>query len=255
MNGTLPMLLAVLALLGTVGLVTLALAVAAWSRVKGRRDLFRRAGMLGAALVGTYAVALIGGGLASHEQVLPAGTEKVFCELDCHLAHVVTDVQGLGNKATGRPGDQATRTWSVTLRTRFDETTISSRRPLDLPLAPAPRRVALVGSDGRRYEADRRTGVRADMEKADGRTNGQADRADTTDGADRNGSSPRLDRPLKPGESYQTVLRFELPAGVTPTRLYLTDDIPISPFLIGHERSPWHAPVYLALPSASVVGT
>jgi hypothetical protein len=231
MNGTLPMLLAVLALLGTVGLVTLSIAVAVWSRVKGRRDLFRRAVMLGAALLGTYAVALIGGGLASHEQVLPAGTEKVFCELDCHLAHVVTSMSGPVDGATSQQGDHATRTWVVTIRTRFDPTTISSRRPPDLALAPAPRRVGLVGSDGRRYEADRRGGGQSDMKE----------------------NSALLDRPLKPGESYQTVLGFELPAGVTPTRLYLTDDIPISPFLIGHERSPWHASVYLALPGATVL--
>lgn len=232
MKGTLPMLLAVLALLGTVGLVTLSFAVAVWSHVKGRRDLFRRAVMLGAALVGTYAVALIGGGLASREQVLPAGTEKVFCELDCHLAHVVTSLSGPLDGTTSRQGDHATRTWVVTIQTRFDPTTISSRRPLDLALAPAPRRVALVGSDGRRYEADRPTSAPAD----------------------RNEDSGLLDRPLKPGESYQTALRFELPAGVTPTRLYLTDDIPISPLLIGHERSPWHAAVYLALPGQNSAG-
>ncbi len=253
MTSTLSMLIAILAFLGTVGLIALAAAAALWLGFRGRRDRARAVALLGGGLAGVYALVLVGVGLASKERVLPAGSEKYFCELDCHLAYVVTGVRGphsLGDGATGRPGDGSSD-WVVTIRTRFDETTISSRRPRDATLLPLPRRVELVGSDGRRYEvADgEERAERADPSLALG-----ASRADKTDWTDGDMKSTRLDQPLKPGESYLTTLRFALPAGVTPVRLFLADDVVVHRFLIGHERSPGHAPVYLALPTVPVAG-
>ena len=53
---------------------------------------------------------------------------------------------------------------------------------------------------------------------------------------------------------YVTRLEAVLPAGVVPRQLQLQDDIFLTRFLIGNERSPFHAPVLLALPAA-VPGT
>jgi hypothetical protein len=57
-----------------------------------------------------------------------------------------------------------------------------------------------------------------------------------------------MTQPLRPGEFYETRVVFRLPPDAVPSRLLIEDDIPISPFLIGNERSPFHRPVLLQLP-------
>jgi hypothetical protein len=99
------------------------------------------------ALVGTGAVVyfalLFGFSLGSREVTLVSGEEKYFCEIDCHLAYSV--------RASREDVHSGQRQLRVTLRTRFDETTISSHRPKDMPLTPNPRRVVLLDSQGRTY--------------------------------------------------------------------------------------------------------
>jgi hypothetical protein len=87
-----------------------------------------------------YCALLFGFSAASHETVLAHGREKYFCEIDCHLAYSVVDVQ---TQPDGR--------FVVTLRTRFDETTTSSSRPQDVPLTPSAREIRLIDSAGQEY--------------------------------------------------------------------------------------------------------
>ena len=88
----------------------------------------------------TYCAVLLGFSAGSHEIVLAHGQEKYFCEIDCHLAYSVVDVQ---TPPDGR--------FVVTLRTRFDETTTSPSRPKDVPLTPAAREIRLIDSAGHQY--------------------------------------------------------------------------------------------------------
>lgn len=189
-----------------------AFAVTLWARSTGRTALARLA-IRGAAIgTGTYLILLLGAGLLSRTTVLTAAEEKYFCELDCHLAYQVVAV------APVAAGDGR---WEVLLQTRFDETTISARRPREAPTWPAPRRVEVIGSDGRSYPVQAST---------------------TSHG------STSLTEPLVPGARYVTRLESVLPAGVVPEHLKLQDDLFLTQLFIDNERSPFHAPVLLGLP-------
>ena len=188
------------------------------------------AGWLLASLVlvgGTYASLLLGFSLLSCEKTLAPGEWKYFCEVDCHLAYAVADVstvKTLGPAA--RPTTAQGTFYVVTLKTWFDERTISPRRPRDLPLTPDPREVAVIDEQGRVFPVPE-----------DGqRTLGEIKAAGTP-----------LTQPLRPGESYTTTLVFDLPADVRQPRLLLTTVGSPTYFLIGHENSFFHRKVYFRL--------
>jgi hypothetical protein len=107
--------------------------------------------------------------------------------------------------------------YAVTLRTRFDETTISSHRPKDLPLPPNPRQVRLVDGRGRQYDLA--------------------------------GSKPAsLTTPLKPGDSYTTELDFAVPDDARHLRLLLVSAPEWENLvLIGDENSWLHKKTFFAL--------
>ncbi len=153
-----------------------------------------------------YFALLFGFSAGSHETDLARGQEKYFCEIDCHLAYSVVDVKM-----------QPDGHYLVTLRTRFDETTTSSRRPKDATLTPSPREVRLVDRAGHEYPPDGTAG------------------------------SPLL-TPLKPAESYTTQLAFSVPKDATGLRL-LVKTAPQWPdyVVIGDENSWLHRKTYLSL--------
>jgi hypothetical protein len=152
---------------------------------------------------------LLGFSASSHDRALALGQEKYFCEIDCHLAYAVVDV-----KSQVR-GDS--KHYVVTLRTRFDETTISPRRPKDAPLLPSPREVRVIDSSGRSYEPVLTAGASLIM-------------------------------PLRPGDSYNTEISFRIPKDASGLRL-LIQTIPAWPdrVLIGDENSWLHKKTYFAL--------
>lgn len=207
--------LAVLAFLGTAGLVLLGLTVAVWGVVRHNGVLLRHSlqGIGTVALV--YGLVLTAVSLVSQERVLPPGAEKYFCELDCHLAYSVAGAEPIRTAAGGNT------TWAVRLRTRFDERTISPQRSREAPLWPNPRSLALVGSDGRWYAES------AELAAALAEP-----------------STP-ITKELKPGESYTTVLTFVLPPGVKPSKLDVGEDVFVNRLIIGHEESFLHRPVLL----------
>ncbi len=160
--------------------------------------------------VGLYLLLFLGASVFSHSRVLAVGEEKHICEIDCHLAYAVaaTKSESLSNGMVRH---------TVTVKVRFDEATISSRRPRDATLAPNSRYVALVDDSGKRY-------------------------AGSTDG---------LKRKLIPGESYTTDIAFDVPADAKDLRLMLRNNDFETAFIIGHENSLLHGKTTFALVKAS----
>jgi hypothetical protein len=154
-----------------------------------------------------YTILLVGVSIASVNRVLAPGETKHICEVDCHLAYTVA-----GAKAEPLGAGRVRET--VTIKVEFDKETISSRRPLDMPLSPNSRYVALIDAQGRRY-------------------------AGSTDG---------LQRRLVPGESYTTDIVFDVPADAGELRLILRNNDAPTPFIIGHENSPFHGKTTFAVP-------
>jgi hypothetical protein len=207
----------VVALLGTGFLSFVAALVLIQSlivRKRGRAKFVLVAMLL---IAGAYLAAILIFSLASQEKVLARGEEKHFCEIDCHLAYSVANTRQsttLGNPLTTAQGTYTV----VTIKTRFDETTISPRRGDGL-LYPNSRVLTLVDERGNKY-APSTAGQRA------------------LD-ASQSGGKP-LVTPLRPGESYTTEVVFDLPAEVkSPTLLINEGDWPTR-LVIGHENSPLH---------------
>ena len=213
--------LSALSLLGTLGLVLLALVAAVWGITHANRRLIRRGLQLAGGLSAGYLAVLALVSLVSREEVLPPGSEKYFCELDCHLAYRVEQVTPIRTAEGGKT------TWAVRVRTRFDERTISSHRSREAPLWPNPRKLELIDAKGRAYAE-----------------------ADTLEPMVVRDSSTPLTRELKPGESYTTTLLFVLPANSVPAKLSLTEDLLVNRFMIGHEQSLFHKQLLLGLPAA-----
>lgn len=218
-------LLSVLAFLGTIAVVGLLGALALWWALRGNGQRARLAAVGALGVGAAYAAVLAGTSLISREYLIPAGGEKYFCELDCHLAYKVVALAA----DTDRAG--AGRLWAVTVQTRFDETTISPRRPREAPLTPSPRQIRLRLSTG---------GLIAPLTPVQLAAAGISD------------TGTPIDQALRPAESYRTTVWFRLPAGESPAALLLEDDVEVSRVLIGNERSPLHAKVVLALPAAAV---
>ena len=184
------------------------LAAYVFARVTGRQTLAKAALILGAGGVGVYLLLFVTASITSRDRVLAPGEEKHICEVDCHLAYSVAGV-----KTEPAPGGGGGTRYTVTVKVRFDEETISNRRPKDLSLSPNSRYVALVDAEGRRYPGP-------------------------TDG---------LRRRLLPGESYTTDLVFDVPATAIGLHLVLRSADIETPFVIGHENSWFHGKTTFAL--------
>jgi hypothetical protein len=208
-NVNFPAAFGIMGFLGTCFALFLAVAavVIFWL---ARKRKFARYGVMSIAL-GTvaYFALLFGFSAGSRASTLTLGQEKYFCEIDCHLAYSVTGVSA--NTSSGMSD------YIVTLRTRFDEKTISPQRPKDAPLTPSPREVRLVDSLGREYVAIATSGT-------------------------------SLLTPLIPGESYTTQIEFRIPKDAGGLRLLL-NTIPAWPdrLVIGDENSLGHKKTYFAL--------
>ena len=223
--------LVVLAFLGTGFLLFCALVGAAIALAFRKLRIARWIGAGGLLVVGAYAALLFGSSFLSRDRTLKRAEKKYFCEIDCHLAYSVAGASTA--KALGRPPQlvAASGTFQiVTVRTWFDETTIASFRGYG-PLTPNPRMAYLVDTAGRRY-AFSPTGQKA--------------------WEDEHGPTTPLTKELRPGESYETTLVFDLPDGKRNPRLFLGDPLGVENLLIGHENSPMHGKIYFALdPRAS----
>jgi hypothetical protein len=207
----------VMALLGSGFLLLVAALVLIQSlivRKHGRAKIVLLAGLV---IAGAYLAAILIFSLASHEKVLARGQEKHFCEIDCHLAYSIVNTHQ--SKTAGNPPTTAQGSYTiVTIKTRFDETTISARRGDGL-LYPNSRVLTLIDEKGNKYSPA-----------------GEGQRAlDTTQS-----SGKPLTTPLRPGESYTTEVLFDLPADAKASTLLINEGEWETHLVIGHENSPLH---------------
>jgi len=224
-SNQLAVILGTFALLGTGLLLAASVLVAVGAAMRGNLRVTKLAGGGAVGLLAVYGIALLGAGVLSLDTVRPAGGEKYFCEIDCHLAYSV-----LGIKPAEQVPGATGRVWAVELRTRFDETTISPRRGREAPLWASPRHVALRDAEGQAHEP---------MPGADAWLQSQGIQ-----------STP-LSQSLRPGDAYTTTLLFDLPATAVPVHLNVEDAEWINVLVIGGEESPWHGKLLLALPPIS----
>jgi hypothetical protein len=203
-----------LAAAGGLVLGTLAVLVALFLRKKNVAGWIVKLAAAGAVL---YLLLLLGFSMGSRTKSLARGEEKYFCEIDCHLAYSVIDAREMKTLPSGN-GEQVARGtfYVVTLRTRFDESTISPQRPKDAPLTPNPRLVKVLDAKGATYEP---VGI----------------------------SGPALLTPLRPGDSYTTQLVFDVPWKLEDPRLLVTSEGWPERWLIGSEGSWGHEKTYFAL--------
>ena len=156
-----------------------------------------------------YLGAMLVFSFASRDKLLAQGQEKLFCELDCHLAYSIANV---GQAKTIGEGASLTRAQGqftiITIKTRFDESTVASSRGSGL-LYPNGRAFALVDDRGKRYEPSAQVGT-------------------------------PITTPLRPGESYTTEVAFDLPQDAKPSVLVLNESAWETHLLIGHENSLLH---------------
>ena len=217
----------VLAFLGTAFLIAVAGVLVLYAILSKKSAWIRPILTAVATLIGAYGAGLIGASAITPEVVLAPGDLKYFCEIDCHLAYSVAKVETtpeLGHST--RMVRASGRFYVIALRAWFDPTTISPKRPLDVPLYPNPRTVYVQDAAGHRYEPS----VTAEAALvAMGR------------------ASTPLTRPLRPGESYISYLVFDLPNDARNPRLFLGNGTDIEFLLIGHEMSPWHKRVWFGL--------
>ena len=186
------------------------------TRRTGRAKLFFLAIVL---IAGIYFGAMLIFSFASSETALARGQEKHFCEIDCHLAYSVVDVNQ--SKTLGNPPNQITAAGmynALTIKTRFDETTISAHRGNGL-LYPNSRVLTVIDAEGRKYFP--------------------ATEAQRAFEQSKDAGIP-LTTPLRPGESYTTTLVFDLPTNVRNPTLLINEGEWLTHVVIGHENSPLH---------------
>jgi hypothetical protein len=198
----------------------------------GGRGLAWKIMMAALVIVFGYSATLFGASLVSQELTLPPGNEKYFCEVDCHLAYSVTGMQTASVIDGGQVSPLRVQGSFVivSVRTRFDENTISRHRG-NGPLVPSPRETTLVDEAGHSYPISQ---------------NGQQALSDSGK------AGLKMTQALRPGESYISKLAFDVPRDARNLRLLIaspTEPRWIGSVLIGDEDSVLHKKVFLALPA------
>lgn len=205
--------------LGTAALIFALVLVLIFSLVTKRIRLAKLTGLAFLVVGALYLSLLLIFSWSSSEKVLAHGEEKHFCEIDCHLAYSVID-----SRATKTLGDSAKQLIAaglfrvITIKTRFDEKTISTTRGNGL-LYPNSRVLIVIDANGKQFSPS------ADAERLLQGSN-QAGVPFTT--------------PLRPSENYQTTVIFDLPADIQSPTLLIREGGLETHFVIGHENSPLH---------------
>ena len=213
------------ALLGTGFAIFLLTLLIAYSLTKRKFALTRLALLAILAVAIIYLFFLFTFSFKSSETILARGQEKHFCEIDCHLAYSIADVRETKTLDDAfNPGDAFNRVTAagvfrvVTIKTRFDENTISSTRG-NGPLTPNSRVVSIVDEKGRQY-----------FSAVEGQRVLERSQAAGTP----------ITTQLRPGETYTTTLVFDLPPDIGNPTLLIREGAILTHFIIGHENSPLH---------------
>jgi hypothetical protein len=176
-----------------------------------------------------YLLLLAGVSSASSEKILPTGSWKYFCEIDCHIAYSLIGAETAS--ALGPEMQQISAHGKfiiVRVKTWFDKSTISSQRG-NGPLTPNRRKIVLLDDTRRSFPPA--VGSQAVLLRF--------------------GSiSAPLTQALRPGESYTSDFLFDVPKDARGLRLLITEDDPESRLVIGHENSLLHKKIYFAVDSA-----
>jgi hypothetical protein len=160
-------------------------------------------------IVAAYFSAMLIFSLISHDKLLARGEEKHFCELDCHLAYSLVSAAPASLIGEGANQVRAQGQFTVlTIKTRFDETTIGPQRGNSL-LYPNDRVFVLIDESGSRYSPAAQSGT-------------------------------PVTTPLRPGESYTTDVAFDMPLDRKASVLILKESAWETRLLIGHENSLQH---------------
>ncbi len=208
-------LLFMLSLIGALA----AAATAAFLVFRGNKRMALRLLVLLAVAGATYVLAIIVVAVSSDRQLIALGGEKHICEIDCHVAYSVLGVDTVRELGSTRPAD-GNEFHVITVRTRFDRSTISNRRSLDMPLFPGARNIRIYDAQGNTYA------VSAAGQAALGQP----------------APSPNmLTRSMKPGDEFIAKLVFELPRGALSPTLLIQDTDFTKWVLIGSETFPLHA--------------
>lgn len=198
----------VLFFLGGLGAAGLLLASAAVLGLLGRRRFAAGLAAAGASVPALYLAVLLAVGRSTPERTIAVGRGKWLCDLDCHLVYSVSEV-GFAPDVSGRR--------VVRIVTHFDETTVAPWRG-DAPLSRCPGTVELVDGKGRRFPTV------------------------TPGGPEIFGG------PLRPGESREADLAFDVPADARGLRLWVGVAEWPARLLIGSENAPLAGKALLALP-------
>lgn len=210
--------LGALALLGT-GCLFLLLALAfVFTLVKRKFRANKLVLSAGVLIAAAYIGVLLIFSFTSNERALARGQEKHFCEIDCHLAYSIVDVKDSRTLGIPLQATAAGTFRTVTIKTRFDENTISPSRG-DRLLYPNSRVLTLIDDQGRKYLPSPEGQRVLEQNKSAGTA---------------------LSAPLRPGESYTTTVVFDLPADARNPSLLINEGEWLTHFVIGHENSPFH---------------
>src|SRR5215469_4195015 len=213
-NGNLEAHLAALLFLGCTVLIFFLLIAAAILFFVRRRWAPYPLLAIGALVIG-YGLLLAAFSYTNYDRTAARGDEKYFCEMDCHIAYSVLNVEH-----TKFIGDATAHGEFViiALRSHFDERTIAPWRG-DSPLRPDPPTLTLIDASGHSYP------VSHIGQKAWEATYG---------------GQHSLSDGLRPGESYETTWVFDVPADAQNLRLLAGWNGFPSYVLIGDEASPGH---------------
>ena len=218
--------LGALSLLGTAFLFFVAGLVLVYSLIKRKPVLTKFALAAGVVVAGIHFGLMLIFSLMSSEQIVARGQEKHFCEIDCHLAYSVTDVREMQTLGEGASRVTAAGIFRlITLKTRFDENTISPTRGNGL-LHPNSRVLTVVDQDGKQYfPSNQGQQALKDAQLA---------------------GTP-IATPLRPGEAYTTTFVFDLPADIRSPTLLIREGELLTYLVIGHENSLLHKKTRLQL--------
>jgi hypothetical protein len=216
----------VLAFLGTAFMVVLSFLIAAVAALRKAWKVALASLVAGLGIVLIYGTILVGFSLSSRDSAIVSGGWKYFCEIDCHIAYSVGNVQTI-SASLGELHDQALpeKFVIVQLRTWFDPATISPHRGNGL-LTPSERKIRLVDSAGHEF-----------LESP------QAESLLAVRGL----HSTPLRTPLRPGESYVSYLVFATPNETRSFGLVVTSAEELDAVLWGHEISPFHGKAYFSI--------
>ncbi|HTP68370.1 MAG TPA: hypothetical protein VMJ35_05655 [Dongiaceae bacterium] len=216
-----------LVFVGTAALLLLCVFVVVIGALQKSRPTVVGASAAGFTILLGYTTVLFSISAFSRDVEITRGAWKYFCEIDCHIAYSVGELQVVDNAGREfQPITASGRFAIVQLKSWFDPMTISPRRG-NGPLTPNAREIRLLDVRGRRFEPSAKGQI---VLAAMGL------------------HSTPLQESLRPGDTYVSYLVFEVPRDAAGLKLLVTSAGEEGLLLWDDERSPLHGKAYFDLP-------